>query len=41
MAKVVLCGMGAIGTEILAYLVKPIKQTDLEPAIAIIMRRFE
>jgi AmiR/NasT family two-component response regulator len=27
--------------HILAYLVKPIKQTDLEPAIAIAMRRFE
>jgi response regulator NasT len=26
---------------ILAYLVKPIKQSDLEPAIAIAMRRFE
>jgi two-component system, response regulator PdtaR len=27
--------------HILAYLVKPIKQADLEPAIAIAMRRFE
>ena len=27
--------------HILAYLVKPIKQSDLEPAIAIAMRRFE
>jgi response regulator NasT len=27
--------------HILAYLVKPIKQTDLEPAIGIAMRRFE
>lgn len=27
--------------HILAYLVKPIKQTDLEPAIAIALRRFE
>lgn len=27
--------------HILAYLVKPIKRTDLEPAIAIAMRRFE
>ena len=27
--------------HILAYLVKPIKQADLEPAIAIVMRRFE
>jgi response regulator NasT len=27
--------------HILAFLVKPIKQTDLEPAIAIAMRRFE
>ncbi len=27
--------------HILAYLVKPIKQTALEPAIAIVMRRFE
>ncbi len=27
--------------HVMAYLVKPIKQTDLEPAIAIAMRRFE
>ena len=27
--------------HVLAYLVKPIKQADLEPAIAIAMRRFE
>ena len=27
--------------HILAYLVKPIKQADLEPAIAVAMRRFE
>jgi len=27
--------------HILGYLVKPIKQTDLEPAIALAMRRFE
>jgi response regulator NasT len=27
--------------HVLAYLVKPIKQSDLEPAIAIAMRRFE
>lgn len=27
--------------HILCYLVKPIKQADLEPAIAIVMRRFE
>jgi response regulator NasT len=27
--------------HILAYLVKPIKQADLQPAIAIAMRRFE
>jgi response regulator NasT len=27
--------------HILAYLIKPIKQADLEPAIAIAMRRFE
>jgi response regulator NasT len=27
--------------HILAYLVKPIKQPDLEPAIALAMRRFE
>src|SRR3954447_6623001 len=27
--------------HILAYLIKPIKQADLEPAIAIVMRRFE
>ena len=27
--------------HILSYLVKPIKQADLEPAIAIVMRRFE
>jgi response regulator NasT len=27
--------------HILAYLVKPIKQADLEPVIAIVMRRFE
>ncbi len=27
--------------HILAYLIKPIKQSDLEPAIAIAMRRFE
>ena len=25
----------------MAYLVKPIKQADLEPAIALAMRRFE
>ncbi len=31
----------AEGDHILAYLVKPTKQTDLEPAIAIVMRRFE
>lgn len=31
----------AEGDHILAYLVKPIKQSDLEPAIAIAMRRFE
>jgi response regulator NasT len=30
----------AEGDHILAYLVKPIKQTDLGPAIAIAMRRF-
>jgi response regulator NasT len=28
-------------THVLAYLIKPIKQSDLEPAIAIAMRRFE
>jgi two-component system, response regulator PdtaR len=27
--------------HIMAYLVKPIKQTDLEPAIGLVMRRFE
>jgi two-component system, response regulator PdtaR len=31
----------AEGDHILAYLIKPIKQADLEPAIAIAMRRFE
>ena len=31
----------AEGGHILAYLIKPIKQEDLEPAIAIVMRRFE
>ena len=31
----------AEANHILAYLVKPIKQADLEPAIAIVMRRFE
>jgi response regulator NasT len=32
---------GAEADHILAYLIKPIKQADLEPAIAIAMRRFE
>ena len=31
----------ADGDHIMAYLVKPIKQADLEPAIALAMRRFE
>lgn len=31
----------AEANHILAYLIKPIKQADLEPAIAIAMRRFE
>jgi two-component system, response regulator PdtaR len=31
----------AEGDHILAYLIKPIKQADLEPTIAIAMRRFE
>ncbi len=31
----------AEGDHILCYLVKPIKQADLEPAIGIVMRRFE
>ncbi len=31
----------AEGDHIMAYLVKPIKQADLEPAIAIALRRFE
>jgi response regulator NasT len=31
----------AEGDHIMAYLVKPIKQTDLEPAIGLAMRRFE
>jgi response regulator NasT len=31
----------AAQNHILAYLVKPIKQSDLEPAIALAMRRFE
>jgi response regulator NasT len=31
----------AVADHILAYLVKPIKQADLEPAIAVAMRRFE
>lgn len=31
----------AEGDHVLAYLVKPIKEADLEPAIAIAMRRFE
>jgi len=31
----------AEANHVLAYLVKPIKQADLEPAIAIAMRRFE
>ena len=31
----------AEANHILSYLVKPIKQADLEPAIAIVMRRFE
>ena len=31
----------AEANHILAYLVKPIKQADLEPAISIVMRRFE
>ena len=31
----------ARGEHILAYLVKPIKQADLEPAITVVMQRFE
>jgi response regulator NasT len=31
----------AEGDHIMAYLVKPIKQADLEPAINLVMRRFE
>jgi len=31
----------ADGEDILGYLVKPIKQSDLEPAIALAVRRFE
>lgn len=31
----------ADGEEVLGYLVKPIKQSDLEPAIALAVRRFE
>jgi response regulator NasT len=28
-------------TQVLAYLVKPIKQSDLEAAVALVMRRFQ
>jgi diguanylate cyclase (GGDEF)-like protein len=31
----------ALAEDILAYLIKPIKQADLEPAIALALRRFE
>jgi response regulator NasT len=32
---------GAEADHVLAYLVKPIKKVDLEPTIALVMRRFE